>query len=155
MSIHPRLAAIAGNWDGTNRLHLPWMPEPLHESPSTAHIRERVGGQCLEIEYTWEYKGKQKEGLLVLCGSPKVETVSALWTDSWHSANALMMCSGTVDENGHVTVRGSYSVPDHPDWGWRTDIIPGEDSFEYVMYNVSPEGVEELAVETVFSRSGG
>ena len=155
MSIHRRLAGLAGNWDGTNRLHLPWMPVPLLESRSTAIVQERVGGQCLEIAYTWQYEGDRKEGVLLLCGSPKTETISAMWTDSWHSANVLMMCNGSVDENGRVTLRGTYSVPDHPDWGWRTDIIPGEASFEYVMYNVSPEGVEELAVETVFSRSGG
>lgn len=155
MSIHSRLSELVGNWDGTNRLHLSWMPNPLHESRSTAVVRERIGRQCLEIAYTWEYEGKPHEGVIILSGSPKTDGIKAVWTDSWHSANVLMTCEGTVDESGRVSVKGSYSVPDHPDWGWRTDIIPGDGTFEYVMYNVSPEGVEELAVETVFSKAGG
>jgi len=46
--------------------------------------------------------------------------------------------------------RGSYAAPPGPDWGWRTVIeIPDDDSFRMVMYNVSPEGKEELAVNAV------
>jgi hypothetical protein len=48
---------------------------------------------------------------------------------------------------------GYYSVPNNPDWGWRSEIIPGEDSFRYAMFNVSPEGIEEIAVETDFARA--
>lgn len=63
-----------------------------------------------------------------------------------------MLSDGTVNDDGTVNVRGHYKVPDHPDWGWRTEIVPGGNSLKIVMYNVSPEGNEELAVETDFSR---
>lgn len=152
MAVHETLTSLAGEWSGTNKLHMPWMPEPLHESPSTASVRERVGGQCLEIEYTWSYEGNPHTGVLILCGSGGSNGMNAVWTDSWHSANVLMTCRGSVDASGNVSLKGSYAVPDHPDWGWRTDIIPGNAGFEYVMYNVSPDGVEELAVETRFTR---
>lgn len=152
MAVHGSLASLVGEWAGTNRLHMPWMPEPLHESASTASVRERVNGQCLEIEYTWSYEGKSQIGVLVLCGSTESNAINAVWTDSWHSANVLMTCRGSIGTAGDVSLKGSYAVPDHPDWGWRTDIVPAEDGFEYVMYNVSPEGVEELAVETSFTR---
>lgn len=154
MSIHPNLTRLAGKWKGTNRLHMPWMPNPLHESASDALVTERINGQCLEITYTWEYEGTQHNGLLILCGSPKSNAVNAVWTDSWHSANVLMMCEGTSDENGRVSIKGNYAVPDHPDWGWRTDIIPNGEAFDYIMYNISPEGAEELAVETRFEPAG-
>jgi hypothetical protein len=155
MAIIPALAALAGEWKGTNRLHLTWMPNPLRESDSTARVRPIVGEQSLEIAYTWAYEGTPHEGLLVMTGDEGGKTVRAFWTDSWHSSHVLMFCEGSAGGNGKVSLKGSYAVPDHADWGWRTDIIPSESEFQYVMYNVSPEGIEELAVETTFVRSEG
>ena len=54
---------------------------------------------------------------------------------------------------GVINLMGHYSVPGHPDWGWRTEIVPGEESFKYLMFNISPEGEEDWAVETVFERA--
>ncbi len=151
MSISEPFATLVGDWSGTNRLNLSWMPAPIFESPSTAVVRPRVGGQFVEIAYTWSYEGKPQEGLL-LFGIQKDGSATAFWTDSWHSANVLMACKGEVTDVGALVLFGSYSVPDHPDWGWRTDVIPKGDGFRYVMYNVSPDGDEELAVETDFVR---
>ena len=63
-----------------------------------------------------------------------------------------MLSDGTANDDGSVSVKGFYKVPDHPDWGWKTVIVPGDASLKIVMYNVSPEGIEELAVETDFWR---
>lgn len=153
MAIDQTLKGLTGNWSGTNRLNLPWLPEPVVESASTATVTERVNGQCLEIAYTWEYEGKPQEGLIILDLSSDGSKAVAFWTDSWHSANVLMLCEGTAEENGRVNIKGSYSVPDHPDWGWRTEIIPEGDKFKYLMFNVTPEGEEQWAVETEFSRA--
>ncbi len=152
MSVHTELKKLAGNWSGTNKLNLSWMPDPIKESASTASVKERVSGQCLEIAYTWEYEGEPQEGLIIINGGDS-NTVNAFWTDSWHSKNVLMECEGSVSEIGAVDIKGHYSVPDHPDWGWRTKIVPNGDSFKYLMFNVSPEGLEEWSVETEFSRS--
>lgn len=153
MSTNDHLSALAGEWKGTNRLNLSWMPDPVKESVSTAKVHRRINGQCVEIAYTWEYEGQPQEGLLILNGDPKSDQITAWWTDSWHSAHVLMSCKGTVGDDGHVNVMGHYSVPDHPDWGWRTEIIPDGDTFKYLMFNVSPEGEEDWAVETVFTRA--
>lgn len=152
MSLNEKLAQLAGNWKGTNKLNLSWMPDPIKESASNASISVRVNGQCLEITYNWEYDAEPQEGLIILAGDGKTDAIKAFWTDSWHSKNVLMPCDGIVSENGRVNVKGFYGVPDHPDWGWRTEIVPNGDSFKYLMFNVSPEGVEEWAVETVFTR---
>ena len=77
--------------------------------------------------------------------------VNATWTDSWHMAHQLMRCEGELVEDGSVSLKGNYKVDGHPDWGWRTQIVPGEDTLRYLMYNVSPEGEEEIAVEMDFS----
>lgn len=153
MGVHAKLAELGGNWKGTNKLYLDHLPDPLKESDSTSRVSLKVGGQFVSIEYTWSYEGEPHEGLLILGCDGKSDAVQAVWTDSWHNRDTLMLCDGTVDDLGHVNVTGSYSVPDHPDWYWRTEIVPGTGSYRYVMYNVSPEGKEELAVETDFVRA--
>lgn len=153
MSTEQKLSDLVGEWKGTNRLHVPWMPVPLLESDSTATVRTKMNGQFLSIEYTWLYEGRTQEGMLVLGCDPKSEAVQAVWTDSWHSKDVLMLCNGSRDAAGRISIMGHYAVPENPDWGWRTEIVPGNDSFRYVMYNVTPEGSEQLAVETDFERA--
>ena len=153
MGLHKKLTGLVGEWRGTNRLHTPWMPEPLHESESKANVHSKMNDQFLTIEYSWSYQGEPQEGMLILGCDPKSDAVQAVWTDSWHSKNTLILCNGSIGEDGTVSVTGSYSVPDNPDWGWRTEIIPNDDSFRYAMFNISPDGEEEIAVETEFTRA--
>lgn len=153
MSIDNKLSDLVGEWKGTNRLHVPWKPVPLIESESTASIRTKMNGQFLSVEYIWVYDGKTQEGMLVLGCDPKSEAVQAVWTDSWHSKDVLMLCNGSRETDGRVSVMGYYSVPENPDWGWRTEIKQHDNnSFRYSMYNVTPDGAEQLAVETEFER---
>jgi len=154
MSIPRLFNSLVGEWTGTNRLHLgDWKPEdPLHTSEATASIRERGSNQFLEIAYTWSYEGKPQEGVLFFGGDNKSNTVNAFWTDSWHMAHQLMMCEGKNEAEGRINLRGFYKVEGYPDWGWRTEIIAGENTLEYKMYNVSPEGLEEIAVEMDLKR---
>ena len=154
MSIPSKLRSLVGAWSGRNILHMAWQPEnPLHESKGVAAVSERVGGQFLEIAYTWVYDDKPREGVIILGGDNKTAAVNAFWTDSWHLAHQVMICEGKECEDGSVSVQGSYKVEGHPDWGWRTEIIPNGDSFQYKMYNVSPEGEEDLAVEMEMRRT--
>ena len=154
MSIPDELKSLVGEWTGSNRLHLgDWHPvKPIHDSDATASVTERIGGQFLEIAYTWEHEGKTCEGVLILGGESKAETVNAFWADSWHLAHKVMMCEGS-EVGGKVSVKGSYKVDGHPDWGWRTEILPGQEEFRYNMYNLSPEGEESIAVEMVLNRT--
>ena len=152
MSVQEKLAALSGNWEGRNRLNMSWEPDPVKESESTATVSIRAGGTCIEIAYTWEFGGKPQDGFIVIAGDAKSEKANAVWTDSWHSANVLMHCGGTVSSRG-VNLKGFYKVEGHPDWGWRTEIVPEGDKFKYLMFNVSPEGQEEWAVEMEFTRA--
>ena len=154
MSIPVRLQQLVGDWKGINRLHLgDWGPTPLHESVGTATVRERVGGQFLEIAYTWEYDGKLQEGVMILGGDNKTDAVSAFWTDAWHLAHQTMICDGREADDGRVSLVGSYKTEGYPDWQWRSEIIPGADRFDYRMFNISPEGEETLAVEMEMDRT--
>lgn len=150
MAIDKNLSDLVGDWKGTNRLHAAWMPQPLQISDSKARVRSKMNGQFLSIEYTWSFENKPQEGMLLLGCDSKSDAVQAVWTDSWHSKDVLMLCNGRQDSDGKVSLLGHYAVPDHPDWGWRTEIIHEPGSFRYLMYNVSPDGDEEIAVETNF-----
>lgn len=150
MGLDKMLNDLVGEWKGSNRLHAPWMPQPLQVSKAKATIRSKMNGQFLSIEYTWSFEDRPQEGMLLLGCDAKSDEVQAVWTDSWHSKNVLMLCTGRRDVDGKVSILGHYAVPEHPDWGWRTEIIRKERSFRCVMYNVSPEGKEEIAVETDF-----
>ena len=153
MGVDQKLTDLVGTWKGTNRLHVPWMAVPLLESESTATVRTKMNTQFLSIEYTWSYQGEPQEGMLVLGCDANSTAVQAVWTDSWHSKDVLMLCNGEVLKDGKISVLGHYSVPDHPDWGWRTEIVLAVDTFRYAMYNVTPAGEEQIAVETDFVRA--
>lgn len=152
MGIADEFAVYAGRWRGTNNLHLPWLPDPLRKSPSEMTISLKANGQFAAFDYTWVYEGEPQEGFLIL-GGVRSDAVQAVWTDSWHNRDVLMSCNGKKAEDGSFSVKGHYKVEGHPDWGWRTEIIPGDETVRIVMYNISPEGEEELAVETDFTRA--
>ena len=78
----------------------------------------------------------------------------AVWLDSWHMRNEIMICDGTRDDRGVVSLQGSYPAPPGPDWGWRIEIENHEGaSLVMRMINVSPEGQEALAVLAQYERS--
>jgi len=154
MSIPVKLQQLVGDWKGINRLHLgEWGPTPLHESDGTATVRERIGGQFLEIAYTWEYDGKPQEGVMILGGDNKTDAVNAFWTDSWHMAHNVMLCKGTESAEGVVSVQGTYKVEGYPDWGWRSEISTTDAGFAYKMFNITPDGDEAIAVEMDMNRT--
>jgi hypothetical protein len=152
MSVTKDLSAYVGTWTGTNNLYLSSDPASLRQSESNLTVSLKANGQFVTFDYTWAYKGEPQEGVILLGCDPRSDAVQTVWTDSWHSSHTFMLSDGKVSDDGAISVKGYYKVRDHPDWGWRTDIIPQGDVLRIVMYNVSPEGDEELAVETDFTR---
>ena len=55
MGIGEKLSHLVGTWKGTNRLFVPWMPEKIKESESTATVRSKMNGQFLSIDYSWSF----------------------------------------------------------------------------------------------------
>lgn len=149
MSIPDRIAELTGNWTGSSKLWL--SPDaPARESASTAVVKLAAKGCCLAVEYTWAFEGKEQEGLLVLGPGGKPGSLSGVWIDSWHMSDMFMTLTGGIEDGSRISVLGSYAAPPGPDWGWRVAIEPGTDTFKLLMFNVSPEGVEALAVEAVY-----
>jgi hypothetical protein len=151
MSIPENFNKLAGNWSGTNRLHTPWIEEnPISESESDCSIETVALSKFLKIEYTLSYEEKPQAGMLIV--GTENDSVKAVWIDSWHNGDKFMSNEGTFEENS-IKVKGFYAVPDHPDWGWITEIaFENEDSFKIIMHNVTPVGEKSLAVEADYKR---
>ncbi len=145
------LIGACGRWKGTYRLYEP--SAPSQHSKSVAAVTPVMGGRFVRIDYTWSHDHEPQEGSL-LCGyDRKKRVVLALWIDSWHMGDNFMICKGTVRKNGAIVVSGSYSVQSSPDWAWRTVIeATSGKALQMVMYNISPDGREELAVQAIFTK---
>lgn len=146
------ILSLAGQWTGTYRLILD-PSTPVRVSSTAATLSSVAGGRFARLDYVWEDEGKRQDGSL-LVGFEKEESVAtAVWVDSFHMSNKFMVCEGKA-RGGSVDVSGSYAAPPGPDWGWRTTLGPGPDgTLRMVMYNVTPDGEEYLAVEADYTRS--
>lgn len=64
-----------------------------------------------------------------------------------------MDCHGAVAEGNRIAVQGSYAFPPGPDWGWRIEITPEDGcSLRVLMFNISPDGHSQPAVEASYTR---
>lgn len=153
MNVPNDLSNFIGNWKGNYKLYLSWLAESPFVSETNALIDFTAKGRFLKIEYDWNHEEKPQEGLILLGKDKDSEKIIAFWIDSFHLSDKYMVSDGNFDENGNPSLKGFYSVKGHPDWGWRTVFdFNDADSFKITMYNVSPEGIEELAVEAVYHK---
>ena len=146
------LTACAGSWRGTSTLQDPHAGI-ADESPSTATVTS-LPDDSVRLDYSWSYHAQPQQGSLLV--RAEAITVAAEWTDTWHTGNQPMPCSGPKTDGATLSVRGSYAAPPGLDWGWRIDVTPGGETLRVVMYNVWPQeqgGKEELAVEAVYTRA--
>lgn len=143
---------LIGDWTGENVLRLSWMTPSEFASASNLTARKAVGGKFLALEYTWEYDNQAHEGLLLLGFDAKEEIVRASWADSWHSSDRPLALAGKISEQNAVELFGTYQVPNHPDWGWKIHVAPSADRLRITMYNVSPDGEDDLAVTADYEK---
>ncbi len=146
------LAECSGQWTGLNRLSDP-SQNVSDESQSTATLTPLLGGTFIRMDYTWGYQGTPQEGSLLIGYDSGAAEVTAHWIDTWHMGERVMSLSGTPEDDGSIAVRGSYPAPPGPDWGWRIVLQPERGSaLHLLMYNITPDGAEALAVETDYTR---
>jgi hypothetical protein len=150
MSVSERVRAATGRWNGTNRLIFPGAPP--RDVASTAVVALVAQGQFSTLSYTWSFDGQSQDGLLLIGEAQDRQSTTVVWVDSWHMGDKAMLCAGPIATDGPLVVRGSYQVEGHPDWSWRIDLWFAAEALRIVMYNVSPEGEESLAVEADYSR---
>jgi hypothetical protein len=153
MSLDEIKLYLIGVWAGENILRLSWMTPQEYHSLSELTVTPTVREKFLAFEYRWSHETAPHEGLLLVGYDAAQEIVNAAWVDSWHSSTKPLALSGNVDRHKTIDLRGTYEVPNHPDWGWHIVInIPEKDALQIVMYNVSPKGDEDLAVRADYKR---
>ncbi|KAA6439365.1 DUF1579 domain-containing protein [Dyadobacter flavalbus] len=150
--IHQHLQAMTGDWEGNTKT---WF-EPgviADESPMTASIRPILGGRFLLFQYQGSLDGTALEGSATIGYDLENEKFQVSWIDSFHMGTAIMHSEGSSVEHG-FSVLGSYGGPEIPvPWGWRTVMQLVElDQLVVTAYNISPEGKEDKATETIFRR---
>jgi len=151
---HLRLARLVGGWSGSARTFLDPSKPPLEERWE-GRMALVLGGRFLRFAYRSQLLGSPLAGELSLAYEAGEGLWRSSWMDSFHTGTALLV---SVGEGGAaaqpLSVRGSYfAAPGHPHWGWRTELHDGEaGSLTLRMYNVAPEGQEDLGVEVVLKR---
>jgi hypothetical protein len=148
-SPHHFFMRLAGNWRGTSKL---WL-EPgklADESPVVVTIQLVLEGRF--ALYQGSIEGEPQHGMFTFGYNTTLEQFETSWVDSFHTGTAIMFCTGAEKENG-FSVTGSYPDPTGgPDWEWRTEVELLGDELFITAYNITPEGEEAKATETILKR---
>jgi hypothetical protein len=143
---------LIGDWDGTNLLRFPTLASSL----STSHLSVKpvVKRKILIFTYTWSHEGSSQEGFILLGDDKEQGIATAAWADSWHMSAKIMSCQGSINQQGVITLCGSYGAPPGPDRGWRIAITSNSGRELHIsMSNLAPEGLEELTVRADYRRA--
>lgn len=152
---HLRLAGLVGSWDGQTRT---WFEAGVlaDESPMRGRMILVLNGRFLSYEYVGTINGKPFEGKMLWGYDLDNSRCQCTWVDTFH------MNTGILQSEGHETgfgfsVTGKYGWTGIPEpWGWRTELeIINTDQFILRAFNISPEGEEAKATETIYHRIGG
>ncbi|WP_031530169.1 DUF1579 domain-containing protein [Dyadobacter crusticola] len=152
--IHQHIHAMVGKWEGVTKT---WF-EPgvlADESPMSGSIQPIHGGRFLLYQYQGTLSGEPFEGSATIGYDIGNEKFQVAWVDSFHMGTAIMLSEGESVEHG-FSVLGSYGGPGIPvPWGWRTVVqLNDPDQLTISAFNISPEGQEDIATETVYHRVG-
>ena len=149
---HARLTALVGDWEGTTST---WFEKDIlaDESPMQAKITLILDNRFINYDYRGSLNGKVFEGKMLWGYNLGTQQCECAWMDTFHMGTGIMHSVGTETGAG-FTVLGSYGGAGMPEpWGWRTELsILNTDQFILTAFNISPEGEEAKATETVYRR---
>jgi hypothetical protein len=151
-SPHHLFAQIVGSWAGKTLLWLEpdGIPAELRTQGS---IQLLLGGRFALYLYQSIGEGETQHGMFTFGYNTSLDRFETSWVDSFHNQTAIMFCVGSGSERG-FWVLGSYPDPTGgPDWGWRTEVqLLDADHLLITAYNISPEGGEAKATESLLTR---
>lgn len=142
-----------GRWQGSSRLFLNWMETAEYDSDSQMQVASVMDRRFIEFRYHWRHEDKDQQGVILVGDELQPGQLCATWADSWHMGKNIMSCQGQQAGGKDIVLRGSYTVENAPDWYWRIELhLRKPDELEMCMYNISPEGKEDLAVCASYQR---
>lgn len=99
------------------------------------------------LDYDWIDADVPQSGSM-LVGHADDDVWQMAWTDTWHTGNSIMFCTGTTA----IDVLCSYGPLDEQ-WHWRTTVDASQHELVITAWNVTPAGESAKATEATYTRS--